>query len=188
MSSTNLAPMELIEVESGGGACTVRLDGPESWHSVLLLPAAGDTPAVYDDVCARLHNSGLRTLVAETIDNVNEASVVGVLMRLQLRWVHVVGMQEGAALAWPLVAHSVGRFSGLIVDRIHPVVAGGECPAIDVPTTILVGNGVDAADAEISGRHVFADFRVVDLGDVDNIPAQASHELATEIVLRANPW
>jgi hypothetical protein len=53
---------------------------------------------------------------------------------------------------------------------------------------LITGGSVDATLADLSGRLVYADFRYVRLNGVTNVPARASHEMATEIVLRTSPW
>lgn len=184
-----------MQVAAGEGTCTVRVDGPESTHVVLLLPGSGDDPTLYDDVCARLHNSGLRTVVLESVEGLDVAGVIAVLDGLKLGWVNLVGTGEGADLAWQLAARSFGRFASLVVaDRGHPslpddndVVIESDCPAVELPTTVMVGSR-NLMQAELSGRHVYAEFRVVTIDGVTNIPMQASHEMATEIVLRTSSW
>lgn len=188
--------MEQLRVAAGSATCTVRVDGPESRHAVLLLPGAGDAPDVFDDVCARLHNSDLRTYAVESVDGLTEAGLVGLLDELKLGWVNLVGSREGADLAWLLAARTFGRFASLVVaDSSHPAVAGPRgpaqvtsCPAVELPTTLLIGTTTTRACADESGRRVFADFRVVELDGIDNVPAEAGHEMATEIVLRTSSW
>ncbi|MDV7352413.1 alpha/beta hydrolase [Rhodococcus oxybenzonivorans] len=188
--------MELTHVAVGDGDCTVRLDGPASRHAVLLLPGAGDAPDVYDDVCARLHNSDLRTIVPESIEGLDDSSVMGLLDELKVGWVNLVGSREGAELAWTLAARQFGRFASLVVaDRGHPaapddkgLVREAGCPPVELPTTVMVGSPTRRAEADASGRFVYSDFRVVDLDGVTNVPASAAAALATEIVLRTSPW
>ena len=188
--------MELTHVAVGNGNCTVRIDGPESKHTVLLLPGAGDGPDVYDGVCERLHNSDLRTIVPEDITGLDETAVMGLLDELKVGWVNLVGSREGAELALSLAARQFGRFASLVVaDRGHPAapdaagaVRGSDCPAVELPTTVMVGDPDRRAEADASGRFVYSDFRVVQLDGVSNVPAAAAAELATEIVLRTSPW
>ena len=79
--------MESTSVAVGSGTVTVRIGGPESRHTVLLLPDAGAPADVFDAVCARLHDSDLRTVVPETVDGlalvVNRADEQGSLPRLR---------------------------------------------------------------------------------------------------------
>ncbi|AOW92399.1 hypothetical protein BFN03_05875 [Rhodococcus sp. WMMA185] len=188
--------MELTHVALAEGNCTVRIDGPMSKHSVLLLPGAGDSAGVYDGVCERLHNSDLRTIVPEDITGLDEQSVMTLLDELRLGWVNLAGSREGAELAWSLAARQFGRFASLVVaDRGHPAapdsegdVRGSGCPPVELPTTVMVGSPDRRSEAEASGRFVFSDFRVVELDGVTNIPEFAPAELATEIVLRTSPW
>ena len=70
----------------------------------------------------------------------------------------------------------------------HPKVLGIDCAPVELPTTVMIGHAADRAQADQSGRFVYSDFRVVALDGIDNIPAQASHEMATEIVLRTSSW
>ncbi|WP_072687590.1 alpha/beta fold hydrolase [Rhodococcus marinonascens] len=188
--------MELTHVALAEGNCAVRIDGPLSKHTVLLLPGAGDSAAVYDGVCERLHNSDLRTIVPEDITGLDDRSIMALLDELKVGWVNLAGSREGAGLAWSLAARQFGRFASLVVaDRGHPaapdsegVVRGSDCPPVELPTTVMVGSPDRRAEADASGRFVYSDFRVVQLDGVANIPASAPAELATEIVLRTSPW
>jgi pimeloyl-ACP methyl ester carboxylesterase len=181
--------MERIRVGAGEAAFDVRLDGPESSHVVLLLPGAGDPADVYDAVAARLHNSGLRTVAPESIDGLDQAVVLAMLDQIKVGWANLVGAREGADLAWLLAARSFGRFASLVVaDRPHPKVLDSDCAPVELPTTVMIGSAEGRAQADQSGRYVYSDFRVVELDGIANIPAQASHEMATEIVLRTSSW
>ncbi|MFH5211544.1 alpha/beta fold hydrolase [Antrihabitans sp. NCIMB 15449] len=188
--------MEFIQVAAGEGTCTVRVDGPAGTHVVVLLPGKGDPATVFDKVCERLHNSGLRTVVPEAIDGLDEAAVIGILDGLKLGWANLVGSREGADLAWLLAARSFGRFQSLVVaDRGHPAVPDSEgrvldstCPAVELPTTVMIGSSRERVQADVSGRHVYSEFRVVQLDGIADIARDASHELATEIVLRTSSW
>ncbi|WP_068277001.1 hypothetical protein, partial [Aldersonia kunmingensis] len=139
--------MDAKQVDTADGTVDVRVDGPESAHVVALLRASDDPVTVYDDVCARLHESGLRTVVIGAADGaLTEAGVIEVLDTLGLSWVNLVGNGDGAEVAWLLAARTFGRFVSLIVaDRGHPAipdaagaVRAAECPAVELPTTVLV--------------------------------------------------
>ncbi|HEY5858604.1 MAG TPA: alpha/beta hydrolase [Aldersonia sp.] len=188
--------MESLQVATGDGRCDVRVGGPESALVVVLLPASDDPATVYDAVCERLHNSGLRTVVIGADEQpLNERAVLAVLDELGLAWVNLVGNRDGAEVAWLLAARTFGRFVSLIVmDRGHPAIADGQgrvlaedCPAVEMPTTVLVGDPDYRDAAELSGRRVYSEFRVVQLPDGADV-ASASGELATEIVLRTSSW
>ncbi|QBJ98084.1 alpha/beta hydrolase [Rhodococcus sp. ABRD24] len=188
--------MESTRVEVVNGTCRVRIGGPESRHTVLLLPDAGDPADVYDAVCARLHDSDLRTVVPESIEGLDESSIIALLDELKLPWVNLVGSGLGAELAWSLASRTFGRFASLVVaDRGHPAVPGADgvvrdatCPAVELPTTVVVGSSLGRACADASGRFAYSDFRVVQLDGVENIPVSAAPELATEVVLRTSSW
>ncbi|RVW03846.1 alpha/beta fold hydrolase [Rhodococcus xishaensis] len=188
--------MESTSVAVGSGTVTVRIGGPESRHAVLLLPDAGDPVDVFDAVCARLHDSDLRTVAVENIYGLDEASVIALLDKLKLPWVNLVGAGAGAELAWRLAAKTFGRFASLIVaDRGHPAVPDVEgavldavCPAVELPTTVVVGNALGRPSAEASGRYAYSEFRIVQLDGIENVPAKAAAELASEIVLRTGSW
>ncbi len=186
-------------MESGrGGAAggrAVRIGGPAtSRHSVLLLPDPGDRLDTFDAVCTRLHNSGLRTVVVEPGAELDTAALLAVLDELTLPWVNLVGHRGGADLAWRAAAATFGRFVSLVaIDRPHPAAgphpAGQDpCPPVELPTTLIAGAAVTQDAAVRTGRQVFADFRLVRLDGVADVPADASHELATEIVLRSSAW
>lgn len=67
-----------------------------------------------------------------------------------------------------------------------------DCPPVEVPTTFVWSTGDMALrriQAEATRRYVLGDYRFVQLEGVTHwIPEQAAAELATEIVLRSNPW
>lgn len=178
------------------GTCSVRISGPDSRHTVLLLPGVGDPPSIYDGVVERLHNSDLKTIVVEDISGLTYTDVVEVLDELSLPWVHLVGSKEGAELAWLLAARTFGRITSLVVcDRVHPGVADDNgtvldagCPPVELPTTLMIGSSLQRASAERSSRLVYGDFRIVQLDGVADIPSGATAELATEAVLRTSPW
>ncbi|WP_404314037.1 alpha/beta fold hydrolase [Prescottella equi] len=188
--------MESTNVAVGSGTVTVRIGGPESRHTVLLLPDAGAPADVFDAVCARLHDSDLRTVVPETVEGLDEPSVIAMLDELKLPWVNLVGAGAGAEIAWQLAAKTFGRFASLIVaDRGHPAVPGVDgavldaaCPAVELPTTVVVGTSLGRSSADASGRYAYSEFRIVQLDGVDDIPTKAPAELATEIVLRTGSW
>ncbi|MGK8556439.1 alpha/beta hydrolase [Nocardia gipuzkoensis] len=187
--------MESRRIAVDDQAWTVRIDGPPSRHSVLLLPDAGDPADVYDQVCARLHTSDLRTFAVESIEGLNAAGVTAILDQLGLPWVNVAGRGAGAVLAWQACARGFGRFQSLVVaDRGHPAAAGADGAVLDattgpveVPTTLLVTKGLPRSVADASGRFVYGEFRVTEI-DVTNVATEADHELATEIVLRTSLW
>lgn len=188
--------MESRNIAVGTGSVTVRIGGPESRHSVLLLPDAGAPADVFDAVCARLHDSDLRTVVPQSLAGLDEPAVIALLDELALPWVNLVGAGAGAELAWRLAAKTFGRFASLIVaDRGHPAVPGADgavrdatCPAVELPTTVVVGTSLGRPCAEASGRFVYSELRIVQLDGIDDVPAQAAAEFASEIVLRTGSW
>jgi hypothetical protein len=187
--------MKSRRITVGDRTWTVRVDGPESRHSVLLLPDAGDPVDVYDQVCARLHTSDLRTIAVESVSDLDTAGVHAILDELGVPWVNVAGRGAGAELAWQLCASGFGRFISLVVaDRGHPAAPGADgkvadatCRPVELPATMLVTKNLPRAVADASGRYVYGEFRVVEI-DVDNVATEADHELATEIVLRTSLW
>ncbi|MFI6999456.1 alpha/beta hydrolase [Nocardia sp. NPDC050175] len=187
--------MKSRQITVGDRAWTVRVDGPETRHSVLLLPDANDPADVYDQVCARLHNSDLRTVVLESIDGLDAAGVTAILDQIGVPWANVAARGTGAELAWRACAAGFGRFISLVVaDHGHPAapgpdgtVADATIRPVELPTTVLVTKNLPRSVADASGRFVYGEFRVVDI-DVTNVATEADHELATEIVLRTSTW
>lgn len=168
---------------------TVRMDGPDSAHVVVLLPGAGEDASVFDAVCERLHGSDLRTVVPDTIDGLDVAGVLALLDALGLKYVNLAGNREGAALAWEAAARTFGRFKSLVVaDSPHPAVAGADCPAVEVPSTLVIGGAGARPDADASGRRCYSDFRVVELDGVESVPRAAAAAFAAEIALRTSMW
>ncbi|MBF6329439.1 alpha/beta hydrolase [Nocardia transvalensis] len=187
--------MENRRIAVGDRAWTVRVSGPQSRHTVLLLPDAGDPPDVYDEVCTRLHTSDLRTIAIEDIDGLDIQAVYALLDDLGVPWAHLVGCGAGATLAWQLGGRGFGRFIGLVAaGRGHPAapaadgtIADPTCPAVELPTTVVATKQLPWSVAEASGRFVFGEFRVAQ-ADVTDPATEAAHELATEIVLRSGLW
>ena len=188
--------MESTTVITPSGSIEVRIDGPDSRHTVLLLPDAGESAAAFDAVCERLHNSDLRTVVPETLDGLDPAGVFAVLDQLSLPWVHLAGSGAGAELAWAVAAGRFGRFASLVVaDRGHPAVPAADgdvrdatAPAAELPTTVVVSDPSRKQEADASMRYVTGEFRVVELDGVDNVPAEAAAEFASAIALRTGSW
>lgn len=188
--------MESRTVTAPGGDVQVRIGGPESRHTVLLIPGSGEGGGVYDTVCERLHNSDLRTVVFDDIHDLAPEAVFAVLDELSLPWVHLAGSGEGAELAWSVAAGRFGRFASLVVaDRGHPavpdhagIVRDASAPPAEVPTTIVIGSSVRRAEADASMRLVTGEFRVVELDGIDNVPAQAPADFASAIALRTGSW
>jgi pimeloyl-ACP methyl ester carboxylesterase len=186
--------METRRIAVGDSTVAVRIGGPQSRHTVLLLPDKGAPADVYDRVCARLHNSDLRTLVLESIEDVDLAAVYALLDELGVPWANLAGSGAGADLAWQLAARGFGRFIGLVAaGRGHPAVpdadgtiADAGCPAVELPTTVIATKQFPRAVAEASARKVFGEFRLTGI-DVTDV-TEADQELATEIVLRTGQW
>ncbi len=167
---------------------SVRIDGPDSAHVVVLLPGAADDGSVFDAVCERLHASDLRTVVPDTITGLDVDGMVTLLDGLGLRYVNLAGDREGAALAWELAARTFGRFKSLVVaDSPHPAAAGGDCPAVEIPTTVLVGDPGVRGDVDASAWRCRSDFRVVETGG-GSVPRADAAAFATEISLRSSMW
>lgn len=167
----------------------VRVGGPESAHIVVLLPGAGEDASVFDAVCDRLHDSDLRTVVPDGIDGLDVPALLALLDGLGLGYVNLAGNREGAALAWEAAARTFGRFKSLVVaDSPHPAVAGTDCPAVEIPATLLIADAAARADADASGRRCYSDFRVVQLDGVSSVPGDGAAAFATEISLRTSMW
>ncbi|QNI09361.1 alpha/beta hydrolase [Mycobacterium kubicae] len=173
----------------------VAVSGPETGVVVVVLAAEQRAPAAYDTVCDRLHTASFRTIVIGFDPRLTAKSVIGILDALGVSWAVLVGDRAGAELAWDLAATRLGRFVGLVaIDRGHPQVGDGsrpardgQCPPVEVATTVLVSSPITREAARASQRFVYADYRVVDL--LGRRSAQESTaQLATEIVLRASAW
>jgi pimeloyl-ACP methyl ester carboxylesterase len=170
----------------------VAVAGPEKGVVVVILGDEQRAPAAYDE---RLHTASLRTVVIGLDPRLTPKSVVGILAALGIGWAVVVGDRAGGELAWVLAATRLGRFVGLVViDRGHPRVADSDgvirdehCPAVEIGTTVLVSSPAARAVARDSQRFVYAEYRVVDLGQ-HNTVQQSTAQLAAEIVLRASTW
>lgn len=187
--------METRRIAVGDRAWTVRIDGSQFRHTVVLLPDTGAPADVYDAVCARLHTSDLRTIALESIEGLDTAGVYAILDDLGVPWANLAGYGAGADLAWQLAARGFGRFMGLVVaGRGHPAtpaaddtVADASCPAVEIPTTIVATKNLPRAVAEAAARRIYGEFRITQV-DVVDPPAEAAQEFATEIVLRSGQW
>lgn len=189
--------MESRQILIGSDTCTVRLDGPDTHHVVVILPGTADAPGHYDEICSRLHNSGLRTVLIEQQPGLDEKAIVRVLEELRLPMVNLVGRGEGADLAWLLAANQFDRFISLVViGRGHPaapdiegVIHAPNCPPVEVATTVLVGDSPrERRWADLSDRFVYGDFRVVPVPGVKDLVRDAARAVVTEIVLRTSLW
>ncbi|MGW0158242.1 alpha/beta fold hydrolase [Mycobacterium sp. NPDC003323] len=178
-----------------GCAFPVEVTGPENAGVVVLIGSAQLAPAAYEVVCQRLHTASLRTVVIAAHPRLTAASVIGIMDELGVRWSTLVGDRAGAEIAWQLAATRLDRFTGLVViDRGHPRVADESgavrdenCPAVEVATTMLVSNAKAAAVAQSSQRHVFGEYRVVELLSRRNA-GESTAQLAAEIVMRTSTW
>lgn len=191
--------MSEAEVMAGGRSRTVRVEGPEGALAVLLLTGGTADAAGYAEVAARLANSGLRSYTLADVEGLDAADVIGILDGLGAHWAHLAGSGAGAALAWQVAARNFDRISSLVViDQGHPAAADAEglvldagCPAVEVSTTLILTADDHRTRAYGTGRHTYSDYRVVELpaakrgGVVDSTLAAS---LATEIILRSNPW
>lgn len=172
----------------------VAVGGPDKGVVVVIVGDEERAPAAYDAVCERLHTASLRTVVVGLDPRLTPKSVVGILDALGIGWAVVVGDRAGGDLAWELAATRLGRFVGLVViDRGHPRVADrdgavrdGECPPVEIGTTVLVSSPAARAVARASQRYVYAEYRVVNLGR--RTVQESTAQLAVEIVLRTSTW
>ncbi|WP_280506617.1 alpha/beta hydrolase, partial [Nocardia farcinica] len=145
--------MESRRITVGDRTFTVRVDGPETRHTVLLLPDVGDPVDVFDQVVARLTTSDLRTLAVESVEGLEPADVHALLDALGVPYAHVAGRGAGAEIGWQLCSGPFGRFISLVVaDRAHPAVPGPDgtvadthCRPLELPVTVLVTKGLPRA-------------------------------------------
>lgn len=114
----------------------VRIGGPETGPTVLLLHGFPNTGACFDTVVGRLHDSGLRTIVPDQRgyspgarpDAAEDyelrhlaADAVGILDALGVGYTMVVGHDFGSLVAWHLAGHYPHRVTGLVAVSVgHP--------------------------------------------------------------------
>lgn len=114
----------------------VRIGGPETGPTVLLLHGFPNTGACFDAVVGRLHDSGLRTVVPDqrgyspgarpgTIEDYQlrhlASDAVGILDALGVGYAMVVGHDFGSLVAWHLAGHYPHRVTGLVAVSVgHP--------------------------------------------------------------------
>lgn len=179
-----------IAVSMGGRSLAVRVGGPPGGPAVVLLPATEDDGSL-DEVCRRLHESGLRTYLVPTVTDLTSSDVRGLPEALGVGWAQLVGEGEGAELAWRAAAEGFGRFSCLVVAGApHPAVLGdAACRPVELDTTILVGaDEASRANAEASRFFVRGEFRVVPLAVTGAVSAESPAALAGEVALRSSTW
>lgn len=181
--------MELTTVSLANAEYSVRAGGQPKAPAVLLITDAGEPAASYDNVAERLHNSGLRTLTVASDGGLTGDDAAALLDSLGVQWAHVVGVGAGGAIAWQLAANYFGRAASLtVVDSAHPAADGGQCPPVEVATTVVVTHPAKAALANVSARFVHSDFRTVELFGMEPIARKAPSALAIELVLRTSAW
>ncbi|TDO17772.1 hypothetical protein EV580_0950 [Mycobacterium sp. BK086] len=175
-----------------GATVSVTLSGPALGRTIIMLEEPDRSPAARAAVRERLQVAMFRILSVPVDPGLSAKSVVGFLDQLRISSGLLVGDGIGAELAWDLAVAHRERFTGLVaIDRGHPgvpdadgAVRDGDCPAVEVDTTVLVEGRSAHAVARASRRHVHADFRLVDAAG----PRNSRHftaQLATEIVMRA---
>ncbi len=183
----------------GGLDRRVHVTGPDGAPAVLiLLGTGGASPEPSAQVLAeRLEAAGLQSFVWRWEGSAPaHEDVAAAIDQLGLRWVNLVGTGDGAAAAWQTAARHFGRVSSLVVlDAAHPAVADAHgaaadasCPAVDVATTLVVWAPECRQPAYATGRHVYSDYRVVEPGAGGGGAEAVAAVLATETVLRSNPW
>lgn len=173
----------------------VDVSGGDRGPHVVVLTAERHPPASYDSLCQRLHIAALRTVVIGADPRLHPKAVVAILDAVDVPWAVLAGDRLGAEVAWELAASRPERFTGLIVlDRGHPAVPDRQgtirdrdCPPVEVNTTALASSPAARAVAKASQRLVHSDYRLVDFS-LRRPPAEATAQLAAEIVLRSSSW
>ncbi|GAA2068020.1 alpha/beta fold hydrolase [Williamsia deligens] len=120
---------------------TVRTGGPPTGPAVLLLHGFPNVGTCYDGVVARLHESGLRTIVpdqrgyspgaqptevqaygiAHLVDD-----AIGILDAVGVHYALAVGHDWGALVAWHLAGRHPERLTGLVAASVgHPSAIAG---------------------------------------------------------------
>lgn len=179
--------MPTSSVDTPDGPVEVTIDGPNSRHLVVIVPDIGGTPDDYAGLCARLHQSDLRTAIVAAPSAPTPASVTAVLESLG-GWANLVGHGAGADVAWRVGATTFGLVRSLIaIDRGHP---GGDsdCPAVEIPTTVIAIGAAHLPAARASGPRVYGEFRLVELADTESPIRRYPAEVASEIALRSSTW
>jgi len=175
-----------------GAVVAVTLSGPTRGRTIIMLEDPARDSVTQDALRERLQVAMFRTVSIPVLDGLNAKSIIALLDQLRISGGLLVGDGVGAELAWDLAACHRGRFTGLVaIDCGHPgvpntdgVIRDSDCPAVEVDTTIMVGDRSAQAIARASRRNVHADFRLVDVAG----PRNSRHfiaQLATEIVMRA---
>ncbi|MFL6129518.1 MAG: alpha/beta fold hydrolase [Mycobacteriales bacterium] len=125
-----------MQIEVGGLSFEVAVGGPEGRPAVLLLHGFPENSRMWDGVVPLLHEAGLRTVAPDQrgyspgarpaeVSGYAIGEVVGdalgLLDRLGLAAVHVLGHDWGAAVGWHLAAKHPARVRTLTAVSVpHP--------------------------------------------------------------------
>lgn len=140
--------------------------------------------ALADGEDQRTRSSYIKDFIADGAED-RLAARDGVLLRRAGVSAHELApiLQPGA-LTGPLNWYRAA-FTGDIAANLA-------CPPVEIPTTMLWSDGDAAlgrAQAELSGRFVYGDYRFSELHDVDHwIPENAPEAVASEIALRSTMY
>ncbi|MBB3038589.1 hypothetical protein [Hoyosella altamirensis] len=188
--------MELVSVSVGDTEYEVRCDGDHRSGAVLIIGSAGVAAELYDDLCARLHNSGLPTITLPYSPGIDHRAALAAVDAAKAAWVNVAGYGAGATVAWQFAARHFNRVSSLVVlGAAHPAAPtanapaeDSECPPVEVGTTIISTSPAEMVQAKASGPFVRGDLRIVSASSEGSSGQDVAAIVATEVVLRSNPW
>ena len=128
---------ERREITVGDLTFDVRVGGPDHGPWVLMLHGFPVNSSCFDDVAARLHESGLRTIQVDQrgyspaarpadveayrLDALVD-DALGILDAMKVPYAILVGHDWGGIVAWHLAGKHPDRFTGLVVASTgHPL-------------------------------------------------------------------
>ncbi|GGC60678.1 hypothetical protein IEU95_05500 [Hoyosella rhizosphaerae] len=188
--------METVLETVGDTKYQLRCGGDARNTAALIVTSADEPAEHYDALCTKLHNSGLRTITLTVGQHTTHADILELIDKAKAAWVHVAGIGTATTIAWEFAAHNFDRTASLtIYGGGHPAAVVGQdaaqdssCPPVEVGTTIVATNARELAHAKASGQYVRGDLRIVTTMVENSASDDHLAILATEIVLRSNPW
>lgn len=167
------------------GLVAISTGHPSAMRDALAAGPGSDGPGSAgpetDGSDQRKRSSYIKDFIAEGAEEKLTARGGVLLRRAGVTKEELAPIVEPGALTGPLNWYRA-NFTGDIAQTLA-------CPPVEIPTTMLWSDGDAAlgrAQAELSGRYVYSDYRFSVVHDVDHwLPQNAPQAVASEIALRS---